>query len=187
MPVPNRIGIFVLVQIEMNIDTYFKIGYIMKPHGLKGQVTISLDPESPEDFTPIKTVFVESNEKLLPYFVEAISLKGNKAFLKLEEINTPEQAKEISKSSIYLPKSQRPKSARGKFYDDEVIGFDVVDSEVGDLGKVKEMVQAGPNKLLSVDHQGKEILIPLNSPFVDGVNKSKKKITVTLPEGFLEI
>lgn len=159
----------------------------MKPHGLKGQVTISLDPEAPEDFTSIKSLFVERNEKLLPYFIEAISLKGNKAFLKLEEVNTPEEAKEISKSSIYLPKSDRPKSTRGEFYDDEIIGFTVIDTESGDLGKITEVVQAGPNKLLSVDHQGKEVLIPLNSPFIDGINKSKKKITVSLPEGFLEI
>lgn len=171
----------------MNPDTCYKIGYIMKPHGLKGQVTISLDEDAPEDFTPIETVFVESHNRLLPYFIEAISLKGNKAFLKLEAVNTPEQAREICKSAIYLPKSMRPKSSRGEFYDDEVIGFEVLDSGSGSLGKITGIVQAGPNKLLSVDHQGKEILIPINSPFILGINKSKKKITVTLPEGFLEI
>lgn len=159
----------------------------MKPHGLKGQVTISLDADAPEDFTPIETVFVESHNRLLPYFIEAISLKGNKAFLKLEAVNTPEQAQEICKSAIYLPKSMRPKSSRGEFYDDEVIGFEVLDSGSGSLGKITGIIQAGPNKLLSVDRQGKEILIPVNSPFILGINKSKKKITVTLPEGFLEI
>ena len=50
-----------------------------------------------------------------------------------------------------------------------------------------EVVQAGPNKLLAVNHHEREVLIPLNSPFVEGVNKSKKKITVTLPDGFLDI
>ncbi len=159
----------------------------MKPHGLKGQVTISLDPEAPEDFTPIETVFVESNERLLPYFIEAISLKGRKAFLKFQEVDTPEQAQKICKSAIYLPKSMRSKSGRGEFYDDEVIGFEVLDREFGSLGKITEIIQAGPNKLLSVDYHGKEVLIPLNSPFIQGINKSRKKITVTLPEGFLEI
>jgi 16S rRNA processing protein RimM len=171
----------------MNTDSCYKIGFIMKPHGLKGQVTISLDPEAPEDLTAIETVFVESHERLLPYFIEAISLKGSKAFLKLEEVNTPEEAQKISKSAIYLPKSSRPKSGRGEFYDDEVIGFEVLDSEFGSLGKITEIIQAGPNKLLSVNYHGKEVLVPLNSPFIDGINKSRKKITVTLPEGFLEI
>jgi 16S rRNA processing protein RimM len=171
----------------MTTESCYKIGYILKPHGLKGQVTISLDPEAPADFSPVKTLFVENNERLLPYFIEAISVKGNKAFLKLEEVNTPEEAKAISKSPIYLPKAQRPKSGRGEFYDDEVIGFAVVDTTLGLLGNVVTVVSAGPNKLLSVDHNQKEVLIPLNSPFIDGVNKTRKKIMVTLPDGFLEI
>jgi 16S rRNA processing protein RimM len=171
----------------MKLETCYKIGYILKPHGLKGQVTISLDPDAPADFSPVQTVFVERHEKLLPYFIENISLKGNKAFLKLEEVNSPEEAKEISKAGLYLPKSERPKAGRGAFYNDEVIGFEVLDSEAGTIGNVREVVEAGPNKLLSVDHQGKEVLIPLNGPFINSINKSKKKITVTLPEGFLEI
>lgn len=171
----------------MTIDACYKIGYIMKPHGLKGGVTIALDPESPEDFATVDTVFVSVQDRLLPYFIEDISMKGNKAFLKLEEIDTPEAAKGISKSAIYLPKSARPKSGRGAFYDDEIIGFEVHDTALGLLGQITEIVQAGPNKLLSVDRQGKEILVPLNGPFVNSVNKTTRKITVTLPEGFLDI
>jgi len=159
----------------------------MKPHGLKGQVTISLDPEAPENFEEIENVFVEVKERLLPYFIESISMKGNKAFLKLEEVDSQEEAQRISKSSIYLPKASRAKSGRGQFYDDEVIGFEVQDTDLGVIGKVTEVVLAGPNKLLSVNHHEREVLIPLNSPFIEGVNKSRRKITVTLPDGFLEI
>jgi len=171
----------------MNIDACYKIGFVMKPHGLKGQVTIALDPEAPQDFAEIESVFVEVHERLLPFFIETISLKGNKAFLKLEDINTPEDALNISKSVLYLPKTARPKSGRDMFYDDEVIGFEVTDTDLGALGKITEVVQAGPNKLLSVDHDGKEVLVPLNSPFIESINKSQKRITVTLPEGFLDI
>lgn len=171
----------------MTVDTCYKIGFIVKPHGLKGAVTIALDAEAPEDFDSIEAIYVLVKEKLLPYFVDSISLKGNKAFLKFEGVDTPEDAQAISKSALYLPKSSRPRSARGAFYDDEVIGFEVYDSEAGLLGKITEVIQAGPNKLLSVTHNEREVLIPVNSPFVDSVNKSKKKITVTLPDGFLDI
>ncbi|HET9486319.1 MAG TPA: ribosome maturation factor RimM [Chryseosolibacter sp.] len=171
----------------MDTEACYKIGYIMKPHGLKGEVTISLDPEAPDDLRHVETVFVEIREKLLPFFIETISLRGSKAFLKLEEVDTPEQAQDISKSALYLPKSSRPKSGRGEFYDDEVIGFEVVDTTTGPLGKIIEIVQAGPNKLLSVEYRGREVLVPLNSPFIESVNKTRKKITVSLPDGFLDI
>lgn len=159
----------------------------MKPHGLKGQVTIALDPEAPEDMSAVETIFVELKERLLPYFIESVSIKGSKAFLKLEEVDSQEAAQQISKAAIFLPKTSRPRSGRAEFYDDEVIGFEVDDTEMGALGKITEVVQAGPNKLLSVSYQEREVLIPLNSPFIEGVNKSRKKITVTLPNGFLDI
>ena len=171
----------------MTIENCYKIGFIMKPHGLRGQVTISLDADAPENMQEVENVFVEVKERLLPYFIESISLKGNKAFLKLEEVDSQEEAQRISRSAIYLPKASRPKSGRGEFYDDEVIGFEVHDTDLGLLGKVTEIVLAGPNKLLSVNYNQRDVLIPLNSPFIEGVNKSQKKISVTLPEGFLEI
>ena len=170
----------------MNIDACYKVGYIMKPHGLKGAVTMTLDPEFPDD-RALATLFIEEQNRLVPYFIESISVRGDKAFVKFEEIDTPESANAISKSAVYLPKEMREKSGRGEFYDDEVIGFEVADEELGLLGKVSEVVIAGPNRLLSLMYADKEVLIPVNGPFIKSINKSKKKISVSLPEGFLDI
>jgi ribosomal 30S subunit maturation factor RimM len=35
--------------------------------------------------------------------------------------------------------------------------------------------------------KNKEVLIPLNSPFIVSTNKTKKLIKVALPDGFLDI
>ncbi|HYG03515.1 MAG TPA: ribosome maturation factor RimM [Chryseosolibacter sp.] len=171
----------------MKLAQCYKVGYVMKPHGLKGEVTISLDAESPADLESIESLFLEKGNVLVPYFVENISVSGMKAFVKFEDIDTPEAANYISKSSIYLPKSSRPKSGKGKFYDDEIIGFEVNDEVVGHLGIVNEITQAGPNKLLSVIRDDKEVLIPVNGPFITSINKSKKLVSVSLPDGFLDL
>lgn len=159
----------------------------MRAHGLKGDVTLALDAEAPADFEDIKTIFIEVRQRLVPFFIESISLKGTKAFVKLEEVNSREDAENLSKSPVFLPKASRPQSARGEFYDDEVIGFEMTDTSHGTLGKITEILQAGPNKLLSVSYRGKDVLVPLNSPFIKEVNKQEKIMTVTLPEGLLDI
>jgi 16S rRNA processing protein RimM len=171
----------------MQVSECYKIGYIQKPHGLKGEVTIALSPEGPEELDSVETIFVERDNRLIPYFIESVSQRGDKAFVKFEDIDTVEMAGSISKSSLYLPKSTRAKSGRGEFYDDEILGFDVQDKTYGDLGKITAVEQAGPNKLLLLIYQEKEILIPVNGPFIVSINKTKKLITVNLPEGFLEI
>lgn len=159
----------------------------MKPHGLKGDVTISLDSDAPVDFDAIESVFLEIDNAFVPYFIQEISVRGDKAFVKFEDVNEPESAKKISKRVIYLPKSARPKSRKGEFYDDEIIGFDVSDETLGALGKITDVTQTGLNKLLVVEYNKKEILIPINSPLIVGVHKSTRKISVNLPEGYLDI
>jgi 16S rRNA processing protein RimM len=171
----------------MQINDCYKIGYVQRPHGLKGEVTISLTADAPPEIGSVKTVFLEQHGKLVPYFIESCSQRGDKAFVKFEDVNTPELATAISKSSLFLPKSERPKSGKGEFYDDEILGFEVHDKDLGILGHVEAIEQAGPNKLLSITFQEKEVLIPVNGPFILGINKSKKLITVLLPERFLEI
>lgn len=171
----------------MNPADAYKIGFILKPHGLKGGVTISIDNEIGVDVSSLKSVFVELEGNLVPFFIHSISVNGNKAFVKFEEVDTIEHAEEISKKKVLLPKSERPKSGRGEFYEDEIIGFQVTDEIVGALGTIEDIVSAGPNKLLLLIHDQREILIPVNSPFITSINKGKKKVTVNLPDGFLDI
>ncbi len=135
----------------------------------------------------LKSIFIEVNNNLVPYFIEGISDRGDKAFVKLEDINSVEQAETLKGCSVYLPKEMRPKLNRGEFYDDEILGFEVVSETDEPLGTVSEVVPSGPNRLLSLNYLGKEVLIPTNGPFIKSVNKTKKKIVVQLPDGFLDI
>jgi len=163
----------------------FKIGYVAKTHGLKGEVTLIVT--EPIDFELVESVFIELRDSLVPHFISSFSDRGDKVFIKFDDIDTPEKAASLKGGSLYLPKEARPKLKRGEFYDDEVVGFLVVDESLGELGEVTEVSSSGPNRLLSVDVKGKELLIPINSPFVISTNKTKKTIKVALPDGFLDI
>jgi len=165
---------------------HFKIGYVSKSHGLKGEVTIVLGPECP-DLEDVNTLFVENGHQQVPYFIESISVKGVKAYLKLESVNTPEAAAGLKGCSLFLPKSDRPRLPRGEFYNDEVIGFEVSDKTKGVLGLVRDVEEAGPNRFLIIEHAQKEVMIPVNGPFITSVNKTRKKIVVDLPDGLLDL
>lgn len=159
----------------------------MRPHGLKGEVTISLDADAPADWESLTSIFLETKSQLVPYFIESISVRHDKAFVKLEDVSTPEAAAALKGSSLYLPKTSRPKLVRGDFYNEEIIDFEVTDEEIGLLGTVQAVEQAGPNRFIIVSHKMKEVMIPVNGPFIKSINKSKKTINVSLPDRFLEI
>lgn len=167
----------------MKKDDCYKVGYVSKTHGLRGEVTVNTLPECP-DLTSIETLYL--GDDLVPYFIQSVSAKADKAFVKFEEINDIDKASELKGVSLFLPKSERPKLARGEFYNDEVVGFEVMEEE-NVLGKINDIMEAGPNRFLVMDHNGKEVLIPVNGPFIKSVNKSKRRVTVELPEGFLDL
>jgi len=171
----------------MTVKECYKVGFITKPHGLKGEVTVSLDPDSPADWEALEVIFIEQNTSLVPYFIESVSLRRDRAFLKLEEISTPEMATLLKNHSLYLPKESRPKPETGDFYDDEVIGFVVEDTETGEIGSVKLIERAGLSRFLIIDYRQKEVMIPVQPPLLKSINRSKKRIRVSLPEGFLDI
>lgn len=171
----------------MSIEESYKIGYVQRTHGLKGEVTVAFTPDAPTDWKAIASVFVEQNGQLVPFFIESFSLKGEKAFFKWEEVTTLDHAKALQGCSLYLPKSMRPKSGRNEFHNDEVIGFTLVDKRLGELGDITSVEQHGAQRFLVFAHRQKQHLLPLNAPFLKSVNKTTRRITVELPEGFLDI
>lgn len=169
----------------MTNQDYFQIGLIKKPHGLKGDVNFSL--EGGFTLEEVPALFLEIDGQLVPHFIESCSENGEKVTIKFEDINSIDDAKQIGGKKVFLQKSVRPKLPKGKYYDDEIIGFAVSDETSGLLGTLEEIITAGANRLLVIKKESKEVLIPENGPFIKEIQKDKKIILVNLPEGFLDM
>jgi 16S rRNA processing protein RimM len=185
MPVITSSAFF-LSKILKNMTDHFKAGYIAKAHGIKGAVSIVTEPGCIDFFSVDQPVFLQVKEQLVPYFIEDIQTQEDKATIKFEDVDTQEAAQALKGTLLFLPKSLRPASGRGEFYFDEIIGYSVQENEVM-LGKVERVVHEQVNPLLIVVKDEKEFAIPINSPFILSVNKSKKLFTVSLPEGLIDL
>lgn len=171
----------------MKAGDVYSIGKITRPHGLKGEVTLSFNHEAPADIASLEVLYLVQAGSLVPYFVDTISAKGAKAYVKLHEVDTLDGASGLSGFEVFLPKADRPEPGESEFYGDEVIGFEVTEGEGANLGAIQEVAQSGLQRLLVIRNGEKEILIPVNGPFITNVDREQKTITVDLPEGFLEI
>jgi 16S rRNA processing protein RimM len=165
---------------------YFKAGYVMRTHGLKGEVTISLEADAPVNWPQLKGLFIDINGQLVPHRIERLSIKGTRAFVKFTDISAPKQAEPLLQRSLYLPLAERPKPKGLHFYDDEVLDFTVRDKNAGPLGEVIRVERAGGNRFLIILYHRQEKMIPVNGPFITQINRSDKSIVVDLPDGFLD-
>ncbi|HMP99395.1 MAG TPA: ribosome maturation factor RimM [Cyclobacteriaceae bacterium] len=170
----------------MKISDCFKIGNIYKSHGLKGEVSIYLMDEAPTDFSQIEMLLIEQSGNLVPFFIESISFKANKAYVKFEDVDSKETADTLRGKQLYLPLEQRETLPKGEYYEEELIGLMVSDQQLGPLGKVTALEKSGLSKLLVIDFEGRELLIPYNSPLILNIDTNKHTISVNLPEGYLD-
>lgn len=170
------------------IPDFIEIGHIAKLHGFKGEVSIYLDVTDPQYYFESPHFLVEMNGVPTPFLVEWIKPK-NKGFItvKFEGISSEEDARILLKKRVIMPEAMLPELDEHTFYDFEVIGFSVEDQERGPIGTVVEVIDHPSNPLLSIDFNGKEILIPLNLDLSKRVDRTSKTIYLSCPEGLLSI
>ena len=171
----------------MDIDSCFQLGYVIKPHGLKGDVSIFIDADDPQVYKNLESVLIQQDNQLVPFFISKIKVSGQKAIISLEDSNDFESAQLLKGSALFLPLSALPKLTDQQFYFHEIIGFAVKDENLGEIGPVLTVYDAGPQDLLAIEHKSREVLVPINDETVKRVDKNKKQILVNIPDGLLDI
>ena len=170
----------------MRVDDCYQLGYVTKTHGLKGEIQIFLDVDFPEEYLELESMFVLKEQALIPFFLESIQINLNKAIVKLEDIDTIEVASELVSSEIYLPINRLPDLDDSQFYFHEIIGYTLYDKNII-IGKVKNVYAISQQNLIEVDCNGTEVLVPLTDHVVQSVDKKKKKVLTSLPDGLLDV
>ncbi len=173
----------------MKKEDCFYLGIIARKHSYKGEVVIVIDSDEPELYANIDAVFIDINNKLIPFFVEKILLqKGNQLRIKFEDIDNEEEAGNLLKMATYLPLTLLPKLEGDKFYFHEVIGFKIKDIKYGIIGEIISINDNTAQALFIIKtDDNKDVLIPLIDEFIKDVDRGNKLITVETPEGLIQM
>jgi len=171
----------------MTIAELHKLGYITKLHGYKGELTAHLDTIEQRDYEDLKHLFLDVKGQLIPYEVILLEYKTNTTVkVKLSGVETEDAAKMLVKSSIYINPKDLSEADEDKLEFRRIIGYSVVDSEKGSIGKVAFIEELETNPLLVIDFNGKQILLPLNGDFIDEIGHEKKEVLITAPAGLID-
>jgi 16S rRNA processing protein RimM len=175
----------------MTLDDCYLLGSIGKPHGLKGFVIAFLDVDDLDAYRKVKSVLLEmpaTPGKLVAYDVEKLQPQAeNRVMLKLKGINRIEEAEPLRNAKLYRPLAELPKLADDQFYFHDVVGYTVIDSELGELGTVETFYELPQQDVLAMRYKGQEVLIPVVDELITRADQEAKKLYVTLPEGLLDV
>ena len=170
----------------MNVDNCYQLGYILKTHGLKGELIVHLDVDNPEDYKNLESVFIRQSGKMVPFFVSTNRLQGDKARIGLEDVVDQDHARKLVGAAVFLPLNRLTDLGADAYYFHEIIGYSIL-LEKKELGQLTEIYDQERNPMFAFLHQDMDVLVPFQDQFVLKVDKSTKEIHIILPDGYLDI
>lgn len=169
-------------------EELLKIGRFSKPHGVKGELSILTEMDL---FDNLEDPYIvcDIDGIMVPFFIEEYRYKGNSVILvKLEYVNSEESAHEFVSRDVYFPLSaMSDEDLEEQMTWDNFIGYTVTDTENGILGEITGIDESTMNILFQIDSQGKELLFPVAEELITGVDHKGKQLSVTSPEGLLDL
>ena len=169
----------------MNTTAHIEVGIIQRKQGLKGNVVARFNHDM-SHLNGLSTLFIQINHTLVPYRVEQLSCQHRKAVIKLQGVDDPTAAHYLQGRCIFMPQGALPQASAQAGCLDGLLGYHVVDGKKGGLGVVQAVYAPTQQRLLAVDYQGRELLVPYHEDIVVRVDHEQQTIAVQLPNGFIE-
>lgn len=180
-------------------NEWLKIGKIVAPQGLSGEVRVYPNTDFPERFEVSGTRWLLRPGQKEPQPIELLAgryVDGKNLYvIKLAGVENCNQAEMLRGCEIMIPASDRPELAEGEYYVPDLIGLCVYLQASGELlGTVVDIIPAG-NDLLEVkldptfvgNKKQKTVLIPFVEAIAPVVDLESRRIEIAPPPGLLEI
>lgn len=143
------------------IKEYLEIGQIVSTHGIRGEVRLNPWCDGPEFVKKFKTLYRDDKGQA-SFKVVSCRPHGNVAVVKLEGVDTVEQAKALKNTVLYMKRSD-VNLPKGKWFISELIDCRVVDADDNtvEYGVITDVDSGLANDVWYIKtDDGAEVLIP---------------------------
>ncbi|HKO45415.1 MAG TPA: ribosome maturation factor RimM [Pyrinomonadaceae bacterium] len=174
---------------DASADELIIVARAVRTRGLKGELVAELLTDFPERFEKVSTlvgVSPEGQRKELE--LEGYWFQNERVILKFKNYDSIESANALVGFVVGVPESERVELSDSEFYEWQLSGCLVENTEGQTIGTVREVMRTGGVELLVVDGGAQhEYLIPMAGDIVLNVDIPGKKILIDPPEGLLEL
>jgi 16S rRNA processing protein RimM len=156
------------------------LGEIVKPHGIKGAVKVKSYAESHEIFLVSKRLTLRHDDGTRKdVTIVRGGGMGNRLILKLDGIDTREDAEGLVGFSIVIDADDLPETDEDEFYWHDLMDMEVMDGDGRQYGFIKQILPTGSNDVyIAVDDAGRETLIPATHDAVLDVSITQKRMII---------
>ncbi len=172
---------------EMKNNDSIDIGYIGRPHGIRGDVVVmTFNPDS-DLLTNVSAVTL-SGKVSKQLEIRSVSPLNKGWRVRFKGVDDRNAAEALKGATVHVERSLFPDLPPGENYITDLIGLDVIDADSGDcLGKLARVWETGAHDCYVVNDSRGEILLPAIADVILEVNLTERTMRVRPPEGLLEL
>ena len=165
------------------------IARIIKARGIRGEVSCAVETDFPERLLSLErvTIWMPDGARLR-LNVEDHWFHKDRVVLKFEGYDTMTAAQNLTGGRLVIAEADLEPLGEGQFFEHQVIGSEAVTSDGRKLGRVTKFVRTGGTDVIVLESEdGRERLIPFADEICTDVDVKAKRITISPPEGLLEL
>ena len=167
--------------LEPPSQTLVAVGAVVNAHGHDGRIRVQPYSSDPDRFRRGARLLIAGRSLTVERVQRAA---GGRLLLKLDGVDTRQQAVELRGETIEVAESDLPSPPPDVYYHYQLLDMTVVDESGAEIGTLTEIVPAGgANDVYVVVSGGAELLLPALGEVVLSVDVAAKRMTVAVPQG----
>jgi 16S rRNA processing protein RimM len=162
------------------------VGRIGRPHGLRGEVTVDVRTDDPDDRFAPGTVLATDPAAAGPLVIEQARWHSGTLLVRFEGSDDRTTAEQLRGTVLVIDSAELPPTDDPEeFRDHELIGLSVVTVEGAEVGVLREIRHFGQDLLVIKRPVGDEALVPFVEALVPEVDVAGGRIVINPPPGLL--
>ncbi len=164
------------------------LGKIVATHGIRGQLRIVPFSSETSTIVSLRTVLLKGpNGGMEPFEVAHAVAHGKKVLITLKEFDDINQVLHLVGREVYVRRDQLPELPPDEYYWCDLLGLRVVTVGGEALGTLSEIIATGSNDVYVVRDAAREYLLPALEDVVINIDLNAGVMTVSPPEGLLDL
>jgi 16S rRNA processing protein RimM len=165
------------------------VGRVAKAHGIRGELSVDVRTDSPEErFTTGAVLAARRRDGVTRELtVAAARDHSGRLLVRFEEIPGRDAAEELRGALLLVDTAELPATEDpDEFYDHELEGLRAELTDGTEVGVVREVLHAPGGELLSLDRDGRDVLVPFVRAIVPEVDIAGGRVVLDPPDGLLD-
>jgi len=166
------------------MSPWIAVGRVIRAHGIQGEVIVYRFGDTDEMLAPGSELrFGEGDPAVSRVVVEA-HRHGRDWRVRFEGVSDRNAAEALRGTWLFVSRDRLPELPEGSFYRFQLVGLAVRTEDGKALGRVEEILEAGPHDVCVVRGAEGEVLIPAVDPLVR-VDLERGEMVVTALPGLV--